>query len=111
MAAALAGEVGDLAADPLEVGELVPDVLHQELAGRVQPHAARQPLEDLGAELGLERLDATVERRGGDVEVLGRLADRAGPGDVLDQPQRLEMPHRLRTRRARVRSPVTCSYT
>ena len=97
MAAALAGEVGDLAADPLEVGELAADVLHQELAGGVQPHAAGQALEDLGAELGLEGLDAAVEGRGGEVEVLGGLADRPGAGDVLDQPQGLEVPHRLRT--------------
>ena len=93
MAAPLAGEVGDLAADPLEVADLAADVLHQELARRVEADPARQALEDLRAELGLEGLDAPVERRGGDVQVLGRLADRAGPGDVLDQAQRLQMSH------------------
>ena len=35
--------------------------MHQELAGGVQAHAAGQALEDLGAELGLERLDAPVQ--------------------------------------------------
>ena len=99
MAAAGAGEVGDLGADPLEVADLAADVVHQQLAGRVEADAAGQALEDLRAELGLEGLDASVEGRRGDVEVLGRLADRAGAGDVLDQAERLEVPHR-RARRA-----------
>ena len=93
MAAALAGEVGDLRADPFEVADLAADVVHQQLARRIQPDAAGQPLEDLRPELGLERLDAAVQRRGGDVEVLGRLADRAGAGHVLDQAEGLQMPH------------------
>ncbi len=63
MAAAGPRQVGDLAADPVEVGDLRADVLHQQLAGRVQPHAAGNPLENLGAELGLELLDAAVQRR------------------------------------------------
>ena len=74
-------------ADAVEVAELAADVLHQQLAGRVQPHAARQALEDLRAELRLEGLDAPVQRRGGDVQILGRLADRAGAGDVADQSE------------------------
>ena len=96
MAAALAGEVGDLGADALEVADLGADVLHQQLARRVQPHAARQALEDLRAELGLEALDPPVQRRGGEVEILGRLANRAGARDVADQLKRLQVSHMAR---------------
>jgi hypothetical protein len=82
-----AGDAHGAAPQPLEVLDLrlhafhVAVVLAQEidehLAGRGEPHTTRAPLEQRRTELFLQVEHVTVHRRGGDVELLGRLADRS----------------------------------
>ena len=73
---------------------LLAQVMHEHLAGGGQPHAARPALEQLRAEFLLEIHDAAIDRRGGDVEMVGRLADRAGARDLVDVAQDPQVLHR-----------------
>ena len=93
VAPAFSGQVGDLALDLGEVGLGEAVVLEQELSGGVQPHAAREPLEEFGAEFLLESADAPVQRRGGQVHILRRLPHGAGAGHRLDQREGIQVPH------------------
>ena len=93
MAAPLAREVGHLALDARQVRCRRPIVMQQQFAGGIEPHAARQSLEQFGAELLLEAVDAPVQRRGGDAHVFGGLAHRPGAGDRLDQAEGVEVLH------------------
>jgi hypothetical protein len=61
--------------------------------GGVQAHAPGQPLEDLGAELLLQVLDAAVEGGGRHVETLGRLPDGARAGDLVHVSQQADVLH------------------
>ena len=95
MAAAFAGQIGDLRFDPLEVRDLGADVVDQDLARRRKAHAAGEALEDPDAEFVLDGEDSPVERGGRYREHVGRPADRARPGDGVDVAQLLKMPHRF----------------
>ena len=94
MAAPFAAQVGNLAAHPFKVAQLGLNMLHQQLARRVQPDATRQAFEDRAAEIVLEMLDSPVQRRAGDVHVLGGAADRTGAGHVSDHAEGLQVAHR-----------------
>ncbi len=93
LAAAKPREVLDLRADAARVGDLVADVADEEFTGRIQAHAARQPVEEGRPQLLLHVLEAAVEGRCGDVEAFGGLPDGAGAGDLVDIAPDLEMPH------------------
>ena len=69
-------------------------MVEEQFAGRIEPNAARQPLEKLGAELLLKAVDAPGQRRRGDVHVFGRFSHRAGAGDSLDKSECLQVFHR-----------------
>jgi hypothetical protein len=69
------------------------DVVHEELAGGGEPHAARQALEQRCAEFVLQVEDAAVDGRGRHVQPLGRLADAAGAGHFVDVAQEAQVVH------------------
>ena len=77
-------EVLDLRFHALGFAALLAQIIDENLAGGGQPDAARQPFEQRRVEFFLEIGDAAVDRRGGDVELLGRLADRAGARHGVD---------------------------
>ena len=77
-------EVLDLRFHPLDIAVLPPQIVDEHLARGGEPHAARPALEQLGAEFLFQVHDAAVHRGGGDVEMIGRLADRAGARNLVD---------------------------
>jgi hypothetical protein len=50
-------------------------------------------LEDRRSELGFQRQDLAADRRGGDVEMVCRLADRACAGNLIDVVQQAAVQH------------------
>ncbi len=78
-AAAQAFQVLDLRFHALDFAVLAAQVMDEDLARRGEPHAARPPIEQRRAEFILEIGDPAVHGRGGDIEPLGSLADRARP--------------------------------
>ena len=93
MGTPLARQIGNLRPDPVKVGDLVADVVNQQFPGRRQPDTARQPLKDRGAQFFFHRQKPAVQRRRGDGQRLGRLADRPSPGNRIDKTQGVEMLH------------------
>ncbi len=77
-------EVFDLRLHALDVAVLPAQIVDEHLAGSGEPHAARAAFEQVGAEFLLQVHDAAVHRGCGDVEMIRRLADRAGPRDLVD---------------------------
>jgi hypothetical protein len=93
-AAAQPLEVLDLRFHALDAALLLAQIMHEHLAGGGEPHAARPALEQRGAEFLLQIHDPPVHRRGGDVEMVGGLADRAGARDLVDVAQYPQVLHR-----------------
>ena len=62
-------------------------VAQQQLAGRRRAHAAPAALEQRHAHLVLEPQDLPVDRRGGDAQRIGGLADRAVARDMVEIAQ------------------------
>jgi hypothetical protein len=77
------------------------DVAHEQFARRCQAHAARQTLEERRAQFFLQVLDAAVDGGGRHVQPLGRLADRAGPGDLVGVAQEAKVVHAAALHEAR----------
>ena len=83
-AAAQALQVLDLRLHALGVAALLAQIIDEYFAGGSKPHAARQAFEQRRAEFLFEIGDAAVDRGGGDIELFGGLADRAGARDGID---------------------------
>ena len=82
--ASQSAQILDLRPGQLEIPCHAPDMAEQHFAGAGEPHAARQPLEELDAEIGLQVQYLPVERRGGDVQKSSGLAHRPMGGDGLE---------------------------
>ena len=93
-AAAQTLEILDLRFHALDVAALLAQVMNEHLAGGGQANAARPALEQLRAEFILQVRDAAVHRRRRDVELVGRLADRAGARDLVDVTHDAQVLHR-----------------
>ncbi len=93
-AAAQSAQVFDLRLHAVDVVALLAQVMHEHFARGGEPHAARPALEQPRAEFVLQIHDAAVERRGRDVEVIRRLADRARARDLVDVSQNPQVLHR-----------------
>ena len=93
-AAAQALQILDLRLHALDVAVLLAQVMDEHFAGGGEPHAARPALEQLRAELFLQIHDPAVHRRRRDVEMIGRLADRARARDLVDVAQNAQVLHR-----------------
>ncbi len=79
-----AAQLFDLRGGGPHLHHAAPDRDEQHLAGRCQPHAARQALEQGGADLLLEFEDLPIERRRGDVQVLRGFSNGPVAGDGVD---------------------------
>ncbi len=90
-AALEAGELGELAAHRLRVGEHAPGERQQRLARDRQRAAAAGAVEQLGAEILLERGDLAAQRGLGEVQLLGGAGEVAEPGDLDEAAQLLEV--------------------
>ena len=86
-------QVLDLGAHLLQMRSPAADVVHKQLAGRRQPHASRQTLEQRCPQLVFQILDTAIHRRGRDVQTLGSLADRAHSGHLVQVMQKTQMIH------------------
>jgi hypothetical protein len=93
-AAAQPLEVLDLRSHTLYAAVLLAQVVHENLARRDEPHAARPTLEQRRAELFLQIHDSSVHGRRHDVEVIGGLADRSGARDLVHIPHDTQVLHR-----------------
>ena len=87
LAAHRVADAGDFRPRALELLLRVAHVAQQHLARRGQAHAVAAALEERHAHLVLEPQDLPVDRGGGDVERVRRLADRAVPGDMIEVAQ------------------------
>ena len=83
-AAHQAAQLLDLRDGGGEIGQAAPDGRDQDLAGRGQAHAARQPLEQRRAKLLLDIQDAAIERGRCDAQPIGGFADRARARDGVE---------------------------
>src|SRR5262249_43982100 len=94
-AAAQAAQLLELGAGAAEILLPAAHALDQDLAGGGEAQAARQALEERRAELVLEFQDLAVDRRGRDVEAIGRAPDRALPRHLVEiADERREDGHR-----------------
>src|SRR5699024_6374088 len=80
-----------VAADRLGVGEHAPGRRHQGLTGRGQRDVAARAVEELGAELLLQRRDLAAQRRLGQMQGGGGLREMAGGGDLDEAGQLFEI--------------------
>ena len=93
-AAAQSFQVLDLRLHALDVAALLAQIMDEHLARGGEPHAARPALEQRRAEFVLQIHDAAIHRRGRDVELIRRLADRARTRDLVDVSQNPQVLHR-----------------
>ncbi|MGC3962880.1 MAG: hypothetical protein QM803_05975 [Rhodocyclaceae bacterium] len=77
-------QMADVRAQALVVGTLMSRMLEEQLPRRRRAHAPRVALEEHGAQVVFEVLQAAVKRRRRDEQRLGRLADRTAAGDGID---------------------------
>ena len=92
-AAAQPLQVLDLGAHLLQMRSPAADVMHKQLAGRRQPHAPRQTLEQWCTQFVFQVLNTAIHRRRRDVQTLGSLADRAHSGHLIQIVQKAQMIH------------------
>ena len=90
-AALEAGELGEFAPDGFGVGEHAARERQQRLARDRQGAAAAGAVEQLGAEVLLERGDLAAQRGLGEVQLLGGTGEVAEPGHLDEAAQLLEV--------------------
>src|SRR5262249_35800942 len=78
---------GDLGDGPAQRLEGLARRRQQASAGRGEGEAPRAALEQLDPELALVRADLVGDRRRGDVQLLGRLAEAQAPGGGLEDSE------------------------
>jgi hypothetical protein len=108
LAAYQAAQLFDLRLDRLELGNRLPCIGEKDLAGCGQPHAARQPLEKIAAQIEFEIEDLPVQCGGRDVERFGRLADRAVARHGVDIGQKAWRPQPFARRLGAARGNRRC---
>ena len=86
-------ELLDLRSHALEAAVLLAQIVHENLARRGEPHAARSTLEQRRAKLFFQIHDSPVHGRRRDIEVIGGLADRSGARALVHIPHDLQVLH------------------
>src|ERR687885_1870724 len=69
--------------------------VRQQLSGRGEPDPATDPLQQLGAGLGLEPGEVMGDRRLGVVQLLRRRGDRSVTGHGVDDPEPVDVQHAI----------------
>ena len=90
-AALEAGEFGEFAPDRFSVGEHAAGERQQRFARGRQRAAAAGPVEQLGAEILLERGDLAAQRGLGEVQLLGGAGEVAEPSHLHEAAQLLQV--------------------
>ena len=93
-----AAEIRNLGLHPREIGELRADMLDENFAGCVQPHATGKTLEQRLADFILDLQDPPVQGCRGDGQLVGGLADRSFARHHIDEPQACHKTHQQNSR-------------